>query len=412
MQYNYKKITVILICVCIASFLFLPQFSFSQTSRDEMLNIKDDIDEKEDELAEINKKIKEYENIVRQKQREKLSLENQISIVDNQMKKAALDINAAELQIGATELELEAIDKQIGEKQSRIEEQKKQLSEFVRQIQKEDQKETLEILLLYESFSEFFDHLNQLEEVNSNLTDVLISVKGLKEELEQKKKETEIKKEALVKLKDSLENKKITLVEQKVSKDWLKEQAADSESKFRELVYEMRIEQQKIDDEVRALEENLRKKLEEADNGLLSDGSELVLSWPVDPTRGITAYFHDPDYPYRYLFEHPAIDIRAYQGTPIRSPAPGYVGKIKYDGSTRYGYILLVHRDGISTLYGHVSKPVVSADTYVERGQIVGYSGGMPGTPGAGNLSSGPHLHFEVRLNSVPVNPLNYLLEY
>ena len=129
--------------------------------------------------------------------------------------------------------------------------------------------------------------------------------------------------------------------------------------------------------------------------------------WPV-PENIITSTFHDPDYPFRYLFEHPAIDIKAAQGTTLRAAASGYVARVQING-TNYGYIMIVHGDGLSTVYGHVSASFVSADDYVIQGQPIGKSGGMPGTTGAGPLTTGPHLHFEVRKNGIPVNPLNYL---
>ena len=70
---------------------------------------------------------------------------------------------------------------------------------------------------------------------------------------------------------------------------------------------------------------------------------------------------------------------------------------------------MIIHGDGLSTVYGHISKALVSQEDYVAQGQAIALSGGLPGTTGAGRLTSGPHLHFEVRKDGIPVDPASFL---
>ena len=99
---------------------------------------------------------------------------------------------------------------------------------------------------------------------------------------------------------------------------------------------------------------------------------------------------------------HTGIDIVAKAGTPIRSPADGRVVKVWYDRALGLT-IRIRHGYGIETLYGHLSKVLVREGEEVKRGQVIGLVGNT------GNRSTGPHLHYEVRVGGRPVNPLHYL---
>ena len=166
----------------------------------------------------------------------------------------------------------------------------------------------------------------------------------------------------------------------------------------------MRQQKQEEADDVAALEQRIKDKLDTIDEALAR--GDLLLSWPVLPTR-ITASFHDKTYPFRNLFEHPGVDVAAQVGTPVRAAAGGYVA-FNRTGKQYGNYIMIVHSGGVATVYAHLSKFVAKPDTYIERGDIIGYSGGKPGSQGAG-LSTGPHLHFEMRQDGIPVDPMPYL---
>ena len=98
---------------------------------------------------------------------------------------------------------------------------------------------------------------------------------------------------------------------------------------------------------------------------------------------------------------HSGIDIDAPYGTPVRATADGNVtGAVMGAGYGRE--VELDHGHNLMTLYGHLSAIAVLAGQHVTRGQIIGYVG-------ATGRATGPHLHYEVRVHNVPVNPHKYL---
>jgi murein DD-endopeptidase MepM/ murein hydrolase activator NlpD len=98
---------------------------------------------------------------------------------------------------------------------------------------------------------------------------------------------------------------------------------------------------------------------------------------------------------------HEGIDIAAGAGTPIRAAAAGAVIYAGWLGG--YGNLVVIdHGGGVATAYGHQSSIAVGGGAYVAQGQVIGYVGST-------GHSTGPHLHFEVRVNGVPQDPLGYL---
>jgi len=130
--------------------------------------------------------------------------------------------------------------------------------------------------------------------------------------------------------------------------------------------------------------------------GTVVSASGLI--WPV-PGK-ISSY-----YGMRRGRPHEGIDIPAPRGTPIRAAANGLIlassGSLK--GYSGYGRVIIIdHGKGIRTLYAHNSKNRVKSGSCIRAGEIIG-------EVGATGRATGNHLHFEVRKNGRPINPLNYL---
>jgi murein DD-endopeptidase MepM/ murein hydrolase activator NlpD len=145
------------------------------------------------------------------------------------------------------------------------------------------------------------------------------------------------------------------------------------------------------------LEENMRSYEE-----ILRQHGYTPTIWPVDGTLeggfgGRRNPFGGPGYEF-----HTGQDIEAPMGTPVIAGARGQVSFVGWQNG--YGQLVVIdHGGGLSTRYGHLSHIDVELGQAVSRGQFVGRVGST-------GRSTGPHLHYEVRINDQPVNPLQYLL--
>ena len=134
------------------------------------------------------------------------------------------------------------------------------------------------------------------------------------------------------------------------------------------------------------------------------DKRSLYASTPsIWPVRGwVTTPFGNRTSPFSGIVKfHEGIDIAAQTGMPIMAPADGVV--IKAGFSTGYGNMVEIsHGYGIKTVFAHNSRLNVKAGQRVKRGDVISYVGDS-------GSSTGPHLHYEVRLNGLPVNPTKYM---
>lgn len=171
-----------------------------------------------------------------------------------------------------------------------------------------------------------------------------------------------------------------------------------------------------IEDKIASFEEALGLEAEDnltitdrLDNLKLTNEQQVGIlgqipnGWPIE-NKGITGKFGWREHPLLKRKEfHPGIDLRAEMGTPVYAPASGVIEFAGYSDNG-YGYnVILLHNFGFKTVFAHMMrKDVVKAGQFVNKGQLIGYSGNT-------GLSTGPHLHYEVRFINKTLEPLYFL---
>jgi murein DD-endopeptidase MepM/ murein hydrolase activator NlpD len=136
-------------------------------------------------------------------------------------------------------------------------------------------------------------------------------------------------------------------------------------------------------------------------NGQLFKETRLQVNWPVQGV--VTQGFGEAEPPF-YLF-HTGIDIASPNGRIGDPVTPAMKGKVTYAGEIFWGFgkhIIIDHGDNISTIYAHLDQIYIKAGDEVEPGKVIGAEGNT-------GWSTGPHLHFQVNVFGIPVNPRVFL---
>lgn len=369
--------------------------------------LRNQLSAKKAHLQETQNKIKKFQEEVQQKRQEARTLKDQIDLLEDNIHQTELTIEQTNAEIDTTKSEIEGVQADIAQKEQEIEQQKQILAEYLRSLHELDQQSTITIFLKYHTLSEALNEAATIQELQDRAHNALVTIEKLRDELMTKQRELQDYAQTLEALKNRQEDQQKTLLSQKNSKQKILEVTNSQEAQFNSLLKQAQASQQQAAQEISRLNDSIREELRKQGVGNLP--SVGTMSWPIEPIFGISCGFHCAGYPYAYLIgPHSGADIPTYVGTPIKAPADGYVAQTHDANGPGYSYILILHGDDVSTVYGHVSGFAVKQGQMVSRGTVIGYTGGAAGSRGAG-LSTGPHLHFEVRVKNTPVDPMNYL---
>jgi murein DD-endopeptidase MepM/ murein hydrolase activator NlpD len=133
--------------------------------------------------------------------------------------------------------------------------------------------------------------------------------------------------------------------------------------------------------------------------------SEIPNVWPIKGGAGhVSMYFGENNDPFTgQLYVHKGIDLSTYrQGDPIVATADGQIVTVAYDAAGFGNYVIIRHKHGLYTRYGHMLSFAVRMGQHVQQGEVIGYIGNT-------GRSTGPHLHYEVHIGSDIVDPYKFL---
>ena len=140
-----------------------------------------------------------------------------------------------------------------------------------------------------------------------------------------------------------------------------------------------------------------------------TDKLEHVIAWPVYPVEKINTFFWDEKFREDNGFPHWGIQIEAAQKTPVYAARDGVVYHVTNNDGIGINWMMVIHTDGYVSVYTYMNTSVVKPGDIVQRGQLLGYSGGEPGTRGAGFVSPGANLTFSIYRDGEALDPLKLL---
>lgn len=313
------------------------------------------------------------------------SLEDEAAAINKNMVILRAEIAKLDTEIAEIESQVRTAQAKIDSLQAEIDKIEKIATRQAVSLYKSGATETLDALLNARSLTELDNRVEMLGVAAQENTGALVQFGRLQVEIEAAHQEMYDKKKKLEGVRNEQDAYYATLNEQH---DRLKEKIAQIEAQLGEK-YAL---EKHLDTDIKAIEQKILEKTTLSSVAALGKSDQGYI-WPINGR--ITSYYGP-----RWGRMHTGIDIDGTTGQPIVASNSGTV--IMASSYSGYGNAVIIDHGGVQTLYAHLSAFNVSDGQQVAQGEIVG-------AVGCTGSCTGDHLHFEVRVNGSPVDPLNYL---
>lgn len=420
MEWNWSRI-IAGVAAFLLLLMFLPRHAQAASSGE----IRKQIDALKQQRTELQTQIVQLQTQSDENKQDVLEIVSRKNQVDQ-------EIDNLHRQASNVQAQLDAYATLIADEQEKLEAAQTHYDTLnaesksrIRAMEEEGSLSYWEVLFHANSFSDFMDRLNMIEEIAAADNQRLASLKqayqdvcGAQEALRSEKTELEQTRQELAAVQEALNKKR-----------------ADADGIIQELIArgaEIQALQEELDSEDSALLDEIAKAEKEYNAAKYREWQEYMATYTtVPPETTVPAEPTKPDKDgddttpggtwlrpcaYRYMSSpfglrkspttgastyHQGVDLAAPQGTPIYAARAGIVTRAGY--STSAGYLIAInHGDGYSSIYMHMTTYVVSVNTAVSAGQLIGYVGNT-------GIATGYHLHFGIAYNGAYINPCSVI---
>ena len=351
-------------------------------------SLRETIDQKTQDLQKLNERIKAVEAELKTATTQKVSLQRELKQLNSSLAALNLSIEASAITIDKLTLEKQSLDYDIKDAQTKIERKQEGIVKLLRELWDKRSSGIFILILRHRTLAQSFLEQESIANINVALAAEAKDLRALQADLTNKLKIASDKKRQTEIERTNLANKRLIVLDTKSSRENLLTKTKSQESIYQQEITELRKQQDAINDEIAALETELRKTF---DPTLLPAKRPGVLGTPLaniirTQDYGKTAFART----HYKTQSHNGVDFAASIGTPIFAVSDGRVSGAGNNGRLQYGrYVMIEHDNNLSTLYAHLSRTIVANGDIVQQGQVIGYSGNT-------GYAFGPHLHLGV----------------
>lgn len=360
------------------------------------------------EQSENNKKINDAQSNLKEVQAEKSETVKQVEELSSKITNYQNQIEELNAQISGLNEKIQQSQKELQKAQEDYTKQQELLNARLVATYEAGETSYLDVILSSESVTDLISNYYLVTEIATNDSELLEKIQAQKEKIENDKKTLEESKQELSNSKASKQSVSAQLQTTKNEKDKQVAKLSEDEKALQSRIEELNQANKSIDSKIKAMQAQIEAERKKQQNNSSSGGSNSAPSSsgfikPVNSYITTGLYYSSGQY-------HGAVDFGAtgINGAPIYAVADGIVVTAESLTSSYGNYIIIAHYNGLYTLYAHgqAGSIAVSSGQKVKQGQQIMRVGST------GN-STGPHLHFEVRVSpglyANRVNPMNYL---